>query len=291
MLDRYADAGGNVLDTAVNYQGGGSEQVVGDLLRGRRDRFVVSTKYTMSRDSTDPNAAGGQRKNLRVSLETSLRQLRTDYIDLYWVHMWDRHTPVEETMRALDDAVRAGKILHIGLSDTPAWVVSRAHTLAQWHDWTPVSAIQVPYNVYERDVERELLPMAESLGMTVTTWSPLGHGVLSGRHTRDGRQAEELDERKRAAALAVQEVADKLGATPAQVAIAWSQGRSRSVHPIIGASRVEQLEDNLGAAGLELPPEAIERLTGAVEFSLGFPSDFIGDADPVAFAGTYDQLV
>jgi aryl-alcohol dehydrogenase-like predicted oxidoreductase len=181
MLDRYADAGGNVVDTAINYRGGLSEEFVGTLLDGRRDRFVLATKYSVSRDGADPNAAGNHRKNLVLSLETSLRRLRTDYVDLYWVHIWDRLTPVEETMRALDDAVRSGKVLAIGISDAPAWVVSRANTLAQWRGWTAFAGLQVPYSLVNRDVERELLPMADAYGMTVAAWSPLGGGVLSGK--------------------------------------------------------------------------------------------------------------
>ncbi|WP_060882816.1 aldo/keto reductase, partial [Streptomyces caniscabiei] len=186
ILDVYAEAGGNVIDTAVNYRGGESERIVGELLKGRRDRFVLSTKYTVSRDGTDPNAAGNHRKNLALSLETSLRRLGTDYIDLYWVHIWDRNTPVEETMRALDDAVRSGKVLYVGISDAPAWVVARANTLAEWRGWSPLSALQVPYSLLNRDIERELLPMAEAFGMSVAAWSPLQNGVLSGKYTRPG---------------------------------------------------------------------------------------------------------
>ena len=141
ILDAYADAGGNVIDTAINYRGGASEEILGELLAGRWDRFVLATKYTVSRDRDDPNAAGNHRKNMRLSLDTSLRRLRTDYLDIYWVHMWDRSTPVEETMRALDDEVRAGRILYVGISDTPAWLISRANTLAQWHAWTPFAGL------------------------------------------------------------------------------------------------------------------------------------------------------
>ncbi|MEN3272780.1 MAG: hypothetical protein V7636_1541, partial [Actinomycetota bacterium] len=186
ILDVYADAGGNAIDTAINYRGGASEAIVGELLEGRRDRFVVSTKYGVSRDASDPNAAGSHRKNLTLSLETSLRRLRTDYIDLYWVHIWDEQTPIDETMRALDDIVRAGKALYIGISDTPAWVVARANTLAEWRAWAPLVAVQVPYSLLRRDIERELLPMAETFGMTVAAWSPLEGGILSGKFTKPG---------------------------------------------------------------------------------------------------------
>jgi aryl-alcohol dehydrogenase-like predicted oxidoreductase len=151
IIDAYADAGGNVIDTAVNYRDGASEEILGEILAGRRDRFVVCTKYGVSRDRADPNAAGGHRKNLRLSLETSLRRLRTDHLDLYYLHLWDRLTPIEETMRALDDAVAAGTVLHIGLSDTPAWVAAQATTLAQWRGWSPVVALQARYNLLSRD--------------------------------------------------------------------------------------------------------------------------------------------
>jgi len=296
MLDLYADAGGNVIDTANVYRGGQSESILGTLLAGR-DRFVVATKYTLSRDGSDPNAAGNHRKSLTLSLEKSLQQLRTDYIDLYWVHLWDRHTPAEETMRALDDAVRAGKILYVGISDAPAWVVSRANTLAEWRGWTPFAGLQVPYNLLNRDIERELLPMAETLGMTVAAWSPLAHGVLSGKFTRPGAPpadarlaSESLGAREHGAARAVQEVADEVGATPAQVAIAWTRARSRAVHPILGASTAEQLEDNLGALDVTLPEDAVRRLEAAVEFTVGFPGDFIGDTSPWVFGEVSARL-
>jgi aryl-alcohol dehydrogenase-like predicted oxidoreductase len=290
ILDAYADAGGNVIDTAINYRGGASEEILGELLSGRRDRFVLATKYTVSRDRDDPNAAGNHRKNLRLSLETSLRRLRTDYIDIYWVHMWDRHTPAEETMRALDEQVRAGKILYTGISDTPAWLISRANTLAGWHEWTAFAGVQAPYSLLRRDIEREMLPMAESLGLTVAAWSPLADGLLSGKFTgtsaaRNGARIDPatLSQHQHAVAAGVQEVAAGLGATPAQVAIAWTRARSSAVHPIIGARRLDQLLDNLGAADLELPAEAVQRLDSMTELDLGFPATFIRDTSPWVF--------
>jgi aryl-alcohol dehydrogenase-like predicted oxidoreductase len=282
ILDAYADAGGNAVDTAINYRNGASEEILGQLLAGRRESFVLGSKYTVSRDRADPNAAGNARKNLRLSLETSLRRLQTDYLDVYWVHMWDQATPIEETMRALDDAVRAGKVLYVGISDTPAWVVARANTLAAWHDWSPFIGLQVPYSLLQRDIERELLPMAEALGLGVTAWSPLAGGVLSGKYTRPGAAIDgarldpaSLDPRAHAVAEAVQEVADGLGATPSQVAIAWTMARSPSIHPILGARRVEQLLDNLGALDVRLSAEECARLEAPTGFTPGFPSDFI----------------
>ncbi|GAA3254550.1 aldo/keto reductase [Dactylosporangium siamense] len=279
ILDVYAEAGGNVVDTAINYRGGASEEILGEVLAGRRDRFVVASKYTVTRDATDPNGGGNHRKNLRLSLETSLRRLRTDHLDIYWVHIWDRHTPIEETMRALDDAVTAGKVLYVGVSDTPAWVVSRGNTLAEWRGWTPFAGLQVPYSLVNRDAERELLPMAGAYGLTVTAWSPLGGGVLSGKYTGDGGaptrlSRDSISERDLSIAAAVQQVAGELGATPAQVALAWVRQHS-GVLPMIGARTVEQLRENLGCLDVTLPPEATARLETATGFSLGFPADFI----------------
>jgi aryl-alcohol dehydrogenase-like predicted oxidoreductase len=278
IIDAYADAGGNVLDTASAY--GNGEELLGSVLE-RRDRFVLATKYTLSRDPSDPNAAGNHRKNLALSLERSLRRLRTDYIDVYWVHVFDRHTPLEETMRALDDAVRAGKILYVGISDAPAWVVARANTLAQWRDWTPFAGLQVPYSLLQRDIERELLPMAEAFGMSVAAWAPLASGRLAGGSRRADPAT--LTPRDRAAAEAVRAVADELGATQAQVAIAWTRGRSTAVHPLVGVSTAEQLTENLGALDLVLPDDAVARLEAAVAFERGFPADFIAECEPSPF--------
>jgi aryl-alcohol dehydrogenase-like predicted oxidoreductase len=285
IFDAYAEAGGNVVDTAINYRGGASEEILGELLAGRRDRFVVATKYTVTRDPADPNGGGNHRKNLRLSLETSLRRLRTDHIDVYWVHIWDRHTPTDETMRALDDAVTAGKVLYIGVSDTPAWVVSRANTLAEWRGWTPFAGLQVPYSLVNREAERELLPMAEAYGLTVTAWSPLGGGVLSGKYNADPSEQmtrlsrETISERDLGAARVVREIASELGVTPAQLALAWIRQRD-NVLPIIGARTVDQLRDNLGCTSVTLPPALVTRLEAATQFSLGFPTDFIAQTRP-----------
>jgi aryl-alcohol dehydrogenase-like predicted oxidoreductase len=290
MLGAYADAGGNVIDTAINYRGGASEEILGELLAGRRDRFVLATKYTVARDRDDPNAAGNHRKNMRLSLDTSLRRLRTDYLDICWVHMWDRDTPIEETMRALDDEVRAGRILYVGISDTPAWLIARANTLAEWHDWSAFTGLQVPYSLLQRDIERELLPMAEAFGMTVAAWSPLAGGILSGKFSQP--QGPEpgtrinpasISEHQHTVVATLQSVAADVGATPSQVAISWTRKRSPAIHPIIGARRVDQLLDNLGAVDVCLPDAATARLDGAADFDLGFPTTFIRETSPWVF--------
>jgi aryl-alcohol dehydrogenase-like predicted oxidoreductase len=223
--------------------------------------------------------------------------LATDYLDLYWVHLWDRHTPIEETMRALDDAVRAGKILYVGISDAPAWIVAQANTLAELHGWTPFAALQAPYNLLNRDIERELLPMAEAFGLTVAAWGPLAHGVLSGKFTRPQGPQEStriapgsLGAREHAAARAVQEVAGDVGATPAQVAIAWTRARSRAVHPILGARTAEQLQDTLSALDLALTDETLRRLEEATDFTLGFPGDFLAEAGQAVFGEASARL-
>nr|WP_202897835.1 aldo/keto reductase [Actinopolymorpha pittospori] len=286
IVDLYDDAGGNVVDTANAYGDGRSETILGELLERRRERFVLATKYTISRDSTDPNAAGNHRKSLVHALEASLRRLRTDYVDVYWVHMWDRHTPLEETMRALDDVVRAGKVLYVGISDAPAWVVSRANTLAEWRGWAPFVGLQVPYNLLARDIERELLPMAEAFGMTVAAWGPLAHGRLSGR--LEGATGAPTD--GHAVTLALREVADEVGATPAQVAIAWTRAASRAVHPILGARTAEQLKDGLGALDVVLTHDARARLEAATDFTVGFPGDFIAKSSPWVFGEASGRL-
>jgi aryl-alcohol dehydrogenase-like predicted oxidoreductase len=299
ILDAYADAGGNVIDTAVNYTDGASERIVGELLGDDRDRFVLSTKYTLTTDPDDPNASGNHRKNLARSLELSLRRLRTDRIDLYWVHIWDPRTPVEETMRALDDSVRAGKVLYVGISDAPAWVVARANTLAEWRGWSPFIGIQVPYSLVQRDVERELLPMARSTGLSVAAWSPLAGGVLSGKFTRPAPgpsqqnrvSADSISERDHAIAATVQAVADDLGVTASQVAIAWTRARHPFVHPILGARRLDQVVDNLAAVDCVLDDSALRRLDDASAITLGFPHDFIRDTAGFVYGAAGNRLV
>ncbi|MGC9670564.1 aldo/keto reductase [Planosporangium sp. 12N6] len=281
LFTAYVEAGGNVIDTANKYTEGASERIVGDLLKADRDRFVLATKYTLSSDGSDPNASGNHRKNLVRSIEASLARLDTDRIDLLWVHIWDPATPIEEMMRALDDTVRAGKVLYVGISDTPAWVVARANTLAEWRGWSPFVGLQLPYSLLQRDAERELLPMADGLGLSVAAWSPLARGLLSGKFTRstsstDSRvNAAEVSARDRAVAREVDAVADDLGATSSQVALAWLMSGRPNLHPIVGARRLEQLTDNLGAVDLTLPEEAVRRLDEASAIELGFPSDFI----------------
>lgn len=282
IFTAYAEAGGNVLDTANRYADGQSERIVGELLGADRDRFVLATKYTVTMDQADINAAGNHRKNMRHSVEHSLRRLGTDYIDLLWVHIWDRDTPAEEMMRGLDDLVRAGKVLYVGISDTPAWALARAQTMAELRGWSPFVGLQVPYNLLERDVERELLPAADGLGLSVAAWSPVAQGILTGKFTRGGAAPRtrrgEVSERELAVAREVDAVAAEVGVSSSQVAVAWTRANRPWVHPIIGARTPAQAADNLAAAGLELPSWAVARLDAANPVALGFPHDFIANA-------------
>ncbi len=279
IFDAFVEAGGNFIDTANTYANGMSEQLVGEFVQRERERFVIATKYTLTCRATDPNGGGNHRKNLVQSLEASLKRLKTEYIDLYWLHAWDFLTPVEEVMRALDDLVRAGKILYIGVSDTPAWIVSQANTLAALRGWTPFVGLQVEYSLVARDVERELLPMARAFGLAVTPWSPLGGGVLSGKYNanrgEEGRLANRADERTLSIAEGVLKVAEETGHRPAQVALAWLLSQPGTIIPIIGSRHLDQFRDNLGCLDVQLTGEQLHRLGALGQLRLGFPHDFL----------------
>ncbi len=279
ILDVFDERGGTFIDTADHYTNGSSERILGRLLAGRRDRFAVATKYTLA-SGEGPNGQGNGRKNLRRSLDASLVRLQTDYVDVLWVHMYDGVTPIEETVRALDDAVRAGKVLHVGFSDFPAWLVSRADALAETRALTRPAAIQVEHNLAMREAERELLPMADALGMGICAWSPLGGGALTtGRASTSRAGTGHFDgyatDRTARVAQAVKDVASEQGCTPAQVAIAWCRAWSARAVPIVGARTIEQAQDNFAAADVDLPAEALDRLDAVSAIDLGFPHDFL----------------
>lgn len=299
MLDLYLDRGGNFVDTASNYTDGQSEEFLGELLGDRRDRIVLATKYTLTSRRDDPNAGGNHRKNMVQTVERSLRRMRTDRIDLLWMHMWDGITPIEEVMRAFDDLVSAGKVLAAGISDTPAWVISRAIAVAELRGWTVPSAIQLPYSVAGRDAERELLPMASKLGLAVTAWGLLNGGTLTGKYSRsDGAPRrygdEKPSERSARAAAAINEVAVACEATPAEVCIAWALARRPEVNliPILGARSATQLEENLGALNVKLSAEMLSRLDESSGFQVGFPRGFLAEEDVVEliFGQTRDLI-
>ena len=295
IFEAFAEAGGNFVDTANNYTDGQSEEIVGECVAHDRERFVVATKYTLTGRRDDPNAGGNHRKNLVQTLEASLRRLRTEYVDLLWLHMWDGMTPVEEVVRTLDDLVSSGKVLYVGISDTPSWVVSQAVTLAELRGWSRFVALQAPYSLADRDVERELLPMARSLDLTFTAWGMLEGGALTGKYldeTEDPKRYESAGPRVNAIAAEVIAVAGEVGATPAQVAIAWVRSRPWHVIPIVGARTAPQLRENLGALDLELSAEELERLDAVGEFHPGFPRDFLESAHvrELIFGDTFELI-
>jgi aryl-alcohol dehydrogenase-like predicted oxidoreductase len=280
MVDAFAEAGGNFIDTANNYTDGSAERIVGECVKADRDHFVIATKYSLTDRRDDPNFGGNGRKNLVRSLEGSLRRLGTDYVDLLWLHMWDFTTPMTEVLRALDDQVRLGKVHYVGFSDTPAWRVAQAVSLAEQHGWSVPVAVQAPYSLLERAIERELVPMAAELDLAVTPWGLLEDGTLTGKHL-DGdpgpARVQKLGDRARALAQVVREIAGELDATAAQVAIGWVRQRDQGAVtiPILGARTAAQLRDNLGVLDLRLPDEVVARLDEASGFALGFPLSFL----------------
>lgn len=299
MVDLFVDRGGNFVDTASNYTDGESEEQLGELLAGRRDRIVLATKYTLTGRPDDPNAGGNHRKNMVQTVEQSLRRLRTDRIDLLWMHMWDGITPIDDVVRALDDLVSAGKVLAVGISDTPAWVVSRACAITELRGWARPTAIQLPYSLSGRDAERELLPMAAGLGLGVLAWGILDGGVLTGKYgdstlgpRRYGDHSP--DERHARLAALVRETAAACDATPAQVCIAWTlaQRKLANLIPIIGARTAVQLADDIAALDVALQPDLLASLEEASAIKLGFPGSFLADDDVVRLIfGTTRDLI
>ena len=285
MVRRYLDAGGNFIDTANGYGEGRSEELLGAILReaGSRDRVVLATKFSAPTDPTDPNAFGNGRKNILAALDASLRRLQTDYVDLYWLHLWDGMTPVEEVMATFDALVRDGKVRAVGLSNVPAWYAARAQTLAALRGWEPVTALQFEYSLVEREVEREHIPAALDLGMSIVPSSPLAFGFLSGKYARgehgpvgEGRLSRppydsplvrrvrrQPGDREWALLDAVREVASEVERSPAQVALNWVARRPGVGSTLVGATGVGQLSDNLAALDFDLAPELVARLDEA----------------------------
>jgi aryl-alcohol dehydrogenase-like predicted oxidoreductase len=292
ILAEYLDRGGNVIDTANVYTNGHSEKIVGDFFAarpGRRERVVLSTKFFGNLHPGDPNGGGGGRKALIAQLEESLRRLQTDYVDLYWLHNWDRRAPIEETLRALDDLVTAGKVRYVGLSDVPAWVAAQAQTIARFRGWAPVTALQLEYSLLERTPEGELLPMAEALGIGILPWSPLRGGQLSGKYTRDngtpgdsrrGGLYAPPSERDWAVIEAVARVAAELGVGSAEVALAWVGSRPAVTSTLIGARTIEQLRSNLASLEITLAPEQLDALNQLSRPSLDFPAAINAEITP-----------
>jgi len=293
ILDAYLERGGNFIDTANFYTFGSAETLLGRLLRHRRERVVLATKYSLSMEAADPNAGGNHRRAMLRGVEASLKRLQTDYLDLLYLHAWDGTTPVEEVMRAFDDLVRAGKVMYAGISDTPAWLVARMQTLADLRGWSPLVALQIEYSLLQRSVEHELIPMADALGLGVVAWSPLGGGVLTGKYgagdlsppaepgpTGTRREVAIANGALNARALEIAEVvrtvAQERGDSPAQVALAWALQRpGPGAIPILGARTLAQLQDNLGALQVQFTPAQRARLDDASQGPAPFPHDFL----------------
>jgi aryl-alcohol dehydrogenase-like predicted oxidoreductase len=286
IIDRFIEHGGNFIDTANFYTKSHSEKIIGDHLGRhavRRDRLVIATKFSGNLYPGDPNGGGSSRKTIVASCENSLRRLQTDYIDLYWLHNWDVHTPIEETMSALEDLVSAGKVRYIGVSDTPAWKIVEANMIAHLRGWAPFVGLQIEYSLLERSVEQELVPMALQFGLGITPWSPLKSGALSGKYTRATAGQVKAD---RGAFLesfindktfvvvdALEAIAQAHDSTVARIALAWVQAQPGVSSIIIGARRLAQLEDNLQAIDVRLTAAELDRLNALTKPTFGFPQN------------------
>lgn len=311
ICDAFLAAGGNFIDTANHYTNGSSERFLGEFIQSERDHIVVATKYTLVMEPGKVNSAGNHRKNLMQSLQGSLKRLQTDFIDVLWVHAWDFMTPVAEVMRALDDVVRAGHVLYVGISDTPAWVVAQANTLADLRGWSPCIGLQIPYSLTQRTVERELLPMARALDLGVLAWAPLGMGVLTGKYNRGASPSETprfgiaeeasqnefssqfVNERSLRIAAEVVAIAREIGHSPSQVALAWLRQQPGLIIPIVGSRKLAQVEDNLRCLDVTLETAQLQCLDAISRIDLGFPYDFLHSAPvrEIVYAGCYDKIM
>ncbi|NTJ11413.1 aldo/keto reductase [Rhizobium lusitanum] len=303
IFDAYVDAGGNFFDTADAYTGGTSETWLGEFIaeRGLRDEAVIATKFSMNLEANTPNAAGNGRKNILRAVEGALKRLNTDHIDLYLMHCWDRLTPPEEVMRTFDDLVRSGKVLHVGLSDVPAWYASRAQAIAEHRGYAPISALQLEYSLAERNIENEFIPFGTRYGAGIMAWSPLASGLLSGKYrpsaaeTTAGRLEtvrgttnpgfQKFNERNWAIVAELEKVSAELGRSMAQVAVNWAMTQPGVASIIIGATKLEQLNDNLGALDFEIPSELRQRLDDVSALQPTFPYSFFGSEIQGAMTG------
>ena len=295
MFDVFAEAGGNFIDTANNYTNGTSEKFVGEFIASDRDRFVVATKYTLSERTEDPNFGGNHRKNMFRSVEGSLKRLNTDHIDLLWLHMWDGMTPVEEVMRALDDLVRAGKVLYLGISDTPAWVVSQANAIADLRGWSRFVAYQGEYSLASRAPERDIMPMTRALDMAFTPWGILEGGEMTGKYnvpSDEPKRSKDTNPRIKSLATELMSLAEEIGRTPSQIAINWVRQQPYLVIPIIGARSKKHLIDNMACLDFELTPEHMARLSNTSPIDLGFPHSFLSSdhVRGLIFGKTFTQI-
>jgi aryl-alcohol dehydrogenase-like predicted oxidoreductase len=298
-MEAFANAGGNFLDTANIYKLGTSEKIIGEFINPRdRDFFVIATKYSLRDNNTNPNASGNNRKNMMRSVEQSLQRLQTGFIDILYLHIWDDLTPIDEVVRGIDDLVRQGKVNYAAISDTPAWIVSKGNTLAELKGWTQFAALQVEYSLLQRTPERDLIPMANHFGMTVTPWAPLAGGALTGKYLKGGQgrikpESNRRDENSTRITREVMAVADRLGVEPGNVALQWTRQQGFNCIPIVGATKLEQLHENLKIIDLVLPQEDVDRLNEASAIELGFPGKFFREEGVRLnnYGGFYDRII
>ena len=299
IMESFANAGGNFLDTANVYKLGTSEKIIGEFIAPRdRDYFVIATKYSLRDNTTNPNASGNNRKNMMRSVEQSLKRLQTDFVDILYLHIWDDLTPIDEVLRGIDDLTRQGKVNYAAISDTPAWIVSKGNTLAELKGWSQFAALQVEYSLLQRTPERDLIPMANHFGMTVTPWAPLAGGALTGKYLRgeQGRIKPESNRRDDDSVRITREVmavAERLDAEPGIVALQWTRQQGFNCIPIVGATRLDQLQENLKVIDLVLPREDVNRLNEASAIDLGFPAKFFREEGVRQnnYGGFYDRII
>jgi aryl-alcohol dehydrogenase-like predicted oxidoreductase len=299
IMEAFANAGGNFLDTANIYKLGTSEKIIGEFINPRdRDFFAIATKYSLRDNNTNPNASGNNRKNMMRSVEQSLQRLQTGFIDILYLHIWDDLTPIDEVLRGIDDLVRQGKVNYAAISDTPAWIVSKGNTLAELKGWTQFAALQVEYSLLQRTPERDLIPMANHFGMTVTPWAPLAGGALTGKYLKGGQgrikpESNRRDENSTRITREVMAVADRLGVEPGNVALQWTRQQGFNCIPIVGATKLEQLHENLKIIDLVLPQEDVDRLNEASAIELGFPGKFFREEGVRLnnYGGFYDRII
>lgn len=306
IFDLYVNAGGNFIDTANVYQSGQSEALLGDFISADRDHFVIATKYTNGTDSSARiSEKGNNRKNMMRAVEESLKRLKTDHIDLFWAHISDGMTPMEEIMRGFDDLVSSGKIVYAGLSNFPAWRIARADLMAELRGWAPIVAIQTEYSLAERTAERELIPMAEALGLAITTWSPLGGGFLTGKYRQESNNTRltklgmlvhtEKNEKDTFLINTIFDIAKETNATATHIAIAWllykASHSSTALIPILGSRTAEQLNATLGSLEVVLSESQISRLEAASAVALGVPHEQIQSSAKNLAAGNHINLL
>lgn len=301
IFDLYTAAGGNFIDTANLYSNGKSEKYIGEFIKSDRSHFVLGTKFTLkdtfNNPPIDPNKSGMHKKNMMRSVEESLKRLKTNYLDILWVHAWDEFSDGDLLMKNLEQLINSGKVLHIAISDAPAWRVARANTLAELRGWNAFAGLQIEYSLIQRSAERDLLPMADEFGLTITPWSPLGGGILTGKFLKKGtkgraNQGNRLTEKRQAIAKVVVDIAKEIDQEPAQVAIRWLMKQHQRIVPIVGARTPKQMKSNLGVLNMDLESKHLEALDQVSQIELGFPHEFLrsDNVKSIVYSDAYDQI-